>query len=347
MIILNDVINSNSKFTIKDALKLINKKKRKIIFFSDNKGKLLSSLNDGDIRRALLKGHVFSNNAYLVSNKNPVFIYKKDTSKSLFKNFIKKYKNYYIPILNSKKVIIDIIEPFSQIYEDDKTNVLILAGGMGKRLYPITKSKPKPLIPITENITILQKIIDSLFSNGLQNIYISSYFKKEMIKNFIKKNYTNIKVISEKKQLGTGGPLINFNKKIKSLSNILLLNGDVLTDINYNELIEFHIKKNADITIVTKKNEFQLDYGEILIKNNRVECILEKPIKKYIINTGIYVIKSKVINSFKKIEKIDMDEVINRSIKKSLKIINYNHDGYYIDIGTKNNLEKTRYIFSN
>ena len=347
MSISKDIIKFSINFNIKSALRLINKKKRKIIFFCDENGKLLSSLNDGDIRRGLLNNFSFSDKAYDVSNKNPIFILEKNINNLSLKSFRTKYKDYYIPVLDSKNKIIKILEPLNYTFEDNSTNILILAGGFGRRLHPLTKEKPKPLLTIGKNVTILGKVIDSLFIKGLQNIYVSSYYKKELISDFLKNNYPIVNLIKEKKELGTAGPLINFYKiKNDNNSTILLLNGDVLTDLDYNDLIKYHDKNKADLTIVTKINKVQLDYGEIFLKKNRIHNIIEKPLKEFVINTGIYVINPIILKNFIKIQNLNMDIFIKSLLSKKYKVLSYNHQGYYIDIGTKSNLEKTRYVFS-
>ena len=348
MSISKDIIKLSVNFNVKNALKLINKKKKKIIFFCDDSGKLLSSLNDGDIRRGLLNDFSFSDKAYDLSNKNPIFILEKNLNNLSFKSFRTKYKDYYIPVLDSKNKIIKILDPLNYTFKDDTTKILILAGGFGRRLYPLTKKKPKPLLTIGKNITILGKVIDNLLIKGLQNVHVSSYYKKELISDYLKNNYPIVNLIKEKKELGTAGPLINFYKIIKNENNstILLINGDILTDLDYIDLIKYHNKNKADLTIVTKINKVQLDYGEIFLKKNKVQNIIEKPLKEFVINTGIYVINPVILESFIKIQNMNMDKFIKSLLSKKYKVLSYNHQGYYIDIGTKNNLEKTRYVFS-
>ena len=260
---------------------------------------------------------------------------------------LKRFKDYFIPIVDHNKRVIDVIKPIHAKKNLNYCDVLILAGGFGKRLLPITSEKPKPLISLNKNTTILGQIIDSLQSQGFLNLNVSTYYLADQIVKYLDDNYIGINVLLEKDELGTAGPLLNFyNKNTEITETILLINGDVLTDLNFKNVSDFHNKNKADITVVTSYEDINLKYGEIILKRNKVVDIIEKPKKKFLINAGIYLINSKILKYVNNKNKYFMDELIKFSISKYLKVINYTHEGYFLDLGTKDNLERAKILYS-
>ena len=174
-----NLIFKNKNLTIKDALKVIDKSQNKVIFFQNKKKQLISSLTDGDIRRSIIGGKSILDDAFSISNQNPIYIKITDKKKIKTQNLLKRFKDYFIPIVDHNKRVIDVIKPIHAKKNLNYCDVLILAGGFGKRLLPITSEKPKPLISLNKNTTILGQIIDSLQSQRFLNLmfYILSCIK--------------------------------------------------------------------------------------------------------------------------------------------------------------------------
>ena len=219
-----------------------------------------------------------------------------------------------------------------------------MSGGLGSRLKPITSKIPKALVLI-KKIPMLSIVIDNIKKYGFINFTLTTFHKSKLIKTYFKNGkdlHVNIDYVRENKPLGTAGSLSLLKKKIKQ-KNFLLTNCDVLSEINYRSLLDFHIKNKADLTIAVKKYISKNNYGEISTKGIRVSNIIEKPKNDIIINSGIYVLKTKCIKFLKYGEHKDMNELIMLLIKKKKKVIAFPFYENWFDLGTKDQLK----IFKN
>lgn len=212
-------------------------------------------------------------------------------------------------------------------------SALILAGGLGTRLRPLTYAIPKPLLPIGDK-PILEIIIDHLKEYKINNIYISVNYKKELIKSYFgdgKDFGVNIFYLEEKQRLGTAGPIGLLKEKIKD--DFFIMNGDLYTDINIKDMLEFHRSSNSIFTIATRRYEMQVPYG-VLNENKDKKLVefKEKPKEIKLINSGIYICSNKIINLVEYNENIDMPELWKK-IKEDNEIFLYNFEGEWIDIG--------------
>jgi NDP-sugar pyrophosphorylase family protein len=217
-----------------------------------------------------------------------------------------------------------------------------MAGGKGLRLRPLTKNNPKPLVKITKKKSILEYNIDHFLDQGIKKIFILTHYLSHKIKTKIKKNkkYNNIvRVIKEKKQMGTIGGINLLNiREIKF--PLIVINGDIVSDINLESLTHFHILNNNDLTVTLKPVSSQSSFGEISIKNLKVKSIEEKEIKTTFINAGIYCFGKKIFNILRlNKKKIDIDFLIRQAVKKKYKVGGYPLLEFWMDIGNKKNLE--------
>jgi len=328
--------------TINDALKSLNSSNAKICIVVDKKNFFKGVLNDGDIRRALLKGKSLDTKIYKVYNKKPLVL-KKNFDKKISLKRLKNKEIDQAPIVSNKKVI-GILNRNKLIIQNLKIPVVIMSGGIGSRLKPVTTKIPKALVTI-KKIPMLSLVINNIQKHGFNNFTLTTFYKNRLIKNYYKngKNLNvNIDYITEKKPLGTAGSLSLLKNKIKE-KNFLLTNCDVLSEINYRSLLDFHIKNKADLTMAVKKYVTENQYGEINTKGIRVKNIIEKPKKNIIINSGIYVVKKNCIKYLKHNHYTDMNEFITQLIKKKKKVIAFPFYENWFDLGTKEQLK----IFKN
>ncbi len=335
-------INFNQ--SIREAMLYLNKIPIKTLLVLKN-NKLIATLSDGDIRRGIQNGKELDSQISEVCNYN--FKYIKSTNKK--HNINKLFQSYnvpLIPILNNNKKIVEVISEDS--LKEKKINkenfVFILAGGEGKRLSPLTKDLPKPILKVGK-LSIIELIFSFFRSSGFNNFVISINYKKTQFKNFLR-NLPNIsyQTIEEKRKLGTAGSL-GFLKNVKK--PFFIINGDIICNTNYENLMNFHIKNKAKLTIVTRRVEKKSQFGVIeLKKNNLVKNITEKPTKYDFINTGIYVADPIILKHIKKNIKLDMPDLIRLLIKKRLKVLSYEIYDYWRDIGTLENLNEVRSAIS-
>ena len=323
---------------ISDALKSLTNSQFKICIVVDKKNYFKGILNDGDIRRALLKGKSLDTKVSEIYNKNPIVL-KKNFNKELSLKKLEDKKIDQAPIISKKKVL-GIFFKKSFLLDSLSIPVVIMSGGYGKRLRPITTKIPKAMVQIKKK-PMLSIVIKNIKNFGFSKFILTTYYKNKLIKNYYKdgkKLNININYITEKNPLGTAGSLSLLKRRIKD-KNFLLTNCDVISQINYKKLLEFHLNNHADLTVAIKKQVYKSQYGEVSLKGIRIENISEKPKKDLIINSGIYVMKTSCINSLEYNKHIDMNDFIIKLIKKKKKVIAFPFYENWFDLGTKEQLK--------
>lgn len=334
-------INQNQVYehqSIDVALKKMEKSLIKILFVIDKKKKLVGSITDGDIRRFLIKKKVLKGNVSQFMNKNFSYAFI-DSSKKLNNALMKKKDLKYIPILNKKKRLVKI-QTTERLFEEKFNQIVLMAGGKGTRLRPLTKNIPKPLIKIND-IPLIESLILKFINQGFNKFIISVNYLGKKIEKYLgngKKFGCNIKYVKEKKYLGTAGSL-SLIKNMKFKKPLLVMNSDIVTNIDFESLISYHKTHKADLTICAKNYRNVSLYGELGTKNYRVISIKEKPIKDVFVNLGIYVINPSILKSVEKRE-LHMTDLINFLINKKKKIFYYPTFENWIDIGNKKDLQK-------
>lgn len=318
--------------SIANAINRIKKLKRKIILVT-NKKKLVGTITDGDLRKSffLTKKYKLLKD---IMNKNPKVII--DGKKNF--NLRDFFKVKYIPILNKKKEITKLknLTKSKNFYFEN--NIIIFAGGFGKRLKDFTKKIPKPMLIIGKKPN-LQNLLDQILKCKFRNIFISLFYKNNYIKKHLRYNH-KINFYTEKKPLGTCGSLakINFTNNLP----VVALNSDLVTDLDLKNLVFFHNVNNSDLTVSVKDRSFQIPFATVKIKNNRIIGLNEKPKELHFFNAGIYVLNQKIIKLIKSGEKIDMPDLIKRALKKGFKVIPFYHHEKWVDYGTVNEYLKLK-----
>lgn len=314
---LKFLILSPSK-KINDALKNLNKSQMGIVFICKNK-KLIGIITEGDIRRILIRTSnleitlgQFCKKKYIFSNKD--FDLKK-LKKTFFKQNLKA-----IPIIEKNKILIGAITKDDfKLKPQINNTVFILAGGKGLRMRPLTNNLPKPMIKIG-NSTILERQLKIFKNKGFKNIIISTnYLAKKIATKFKNGKSLGLKItyLKEKKELETAGSLSLIKKNLIK-DDILIINGDIIANIDFEELLRFHKNNRNDFTVCVKNYFYKIPYG--LIENKKNLKIKEKPTMKNLINSGIYVCSSKILKYLKYNQKINMTDFINYISEKKLKV---------------------------
>ena len=254
----------SSKDTVKDGLKKISNLKIKTLLVVDKNKKFLGTITDGDIRRfSLKKNYGLNLKLEKIVNRNTIYInFKKEVINQ--ERLKKEKKEILIPSLNKNQKIFSIQASDEKKSILDKSNikVLILAGGEGRRLRPLTRYTPKPLVKISEK-SVLQILVENLINYNFTEINVSTNYLANKISSHLKILFPkmNFKFLKETKPLGTAGPISKI--KTKTCKYILLINADIITKINFDNFIDFHIKNNFDFTIAGHVYETMFNYGII------------------------------------------------------------------------------------
>jgi dTDP-glucose pyrophosphorylase/CBS domain-containing protein len=289
------LVSPNNNFV--DVLRVINEGAKQISFVVSDEHKLLGSVTDGDIRRGILKGMTLDETIDKVMNKNPYYIKKGELTNNDRIKEIKALGIKIIPILDDDFVVVDVIEIDLLLARNRQDNwVILMAGGLGTRLRPLTENMPKPMLPIGGK-PMLENIILFLKKQGFYKFIISVNYKKEIIQDYFKDGKdldVEIKYITEDKQLGTAGAISLLDEK--PTLPFIVMNGDILTTLNFNSLLDSHNSEEATATMCVRDFEYQVPYGVIKTIDQKLVGIEEKPVQRFFVNAGIYVLSPEVIN---------------------------------------------------
>ena len=276
--IQNIKLNINS--TIKEALKIIDGGEMQIALIVDENDMLLGTLTDGDIRRGLLKGLDLDSSIEVIVFKTPTVAKISDTKEDILKIAVEK-KLHQIPIVDENGKLLGIKEIEELIKPKEKTNkVILMVGGLGTRLRPLTEKTPKPMLKVG-NKPILQTIIEKFAEYGYVNIVMCVNYKSYVIQDYFgdgKKFGVNIEYIFEEQRMGTAGALSLL--KEKPTEPFFVMNGDLLTNVNFEHLHDFHIANNSIGTMCVREYDFQVPYGVVNIDESNI--LLPKISVKYI-----------------------------------------------------------------
>lgn len=326
-----------------EAMQQLDNVAKKVLFVTRN-DHFVAAITDGDIRRWILKKGNLDAKVKMIANYNPKYLSEADRYKA--KEVMKKYSIEALPILDVENNIVSVV-----LWDEDRVianrnldaPVVIMAGGLGKRLYPYTQILPKPLIPIGE-IPIVEHIINRFNRHGSDQFYLIVNHKKNMIKayfNEINKAY-KVDYIDEDKPLGTGGGLSLLKGKINS--TFILSNCDILIEEDYEKIYSYHKKENNLITMVCSLKNIKIPYGVIEIsETGEIESMKEKPELSFFTNTGMYIVEPNVIEELEDDKSIGFPDIIEQYISKGQKIGVYPiGENSWMDMGQIDELEEMR-----
>lgn len=323
--------NKNSLIVFeKDSLKsAMNKMKRngtRTVVVSDSKKFLLGTLSEGDIQKALIKNKNLNTNIKKIYNKKPKKILDKDYDFRLIKKIFIDGQFGLIPIVNNSNKIIklitwdDIFNPDNEIDKLKNIEIIVMAGGKGERLRPYTRVLPKPLLPIN-NKPMLEHILENFNYFNFEKFHLVLNHQANLIKSYFEINKNDnfkLNYIKESKPLGTAGG-ISLIKNIKS-KDFIIANCDTLFRIDYMKFYKEHKKNQNFITLVVSEEKHIFPYGSCKIKSNRLISFKEKPKLNFITSVGLYFVKKEIINLIPKKKYFDMTDLINKCLKKKIKI---------------------------
>jgi dTDP-glucose pyrophosphorylase len=329
--------------TMLEAMELLDKVAKKVLFVVRD-GQFIAAITDGDIRRWILKKGKLEANVKEIANYNPKYMYEKDKAKA--RDYMRRHSIEAVPIVDENHDIVSVVLWNDEKVESKKTlniPVVIMAGGLGTRLYPYTKILPKPLIPIGE-IPIAEHIINRFNRYGSSEFFLIVNHKKNMIKayfNEIEKNY-EVTHVDEDKPLGTGGGISLLKGKI--CTSFILTNCDILIEADYEKIYKFHKKEKNLITMVCSLKHIKIPYGVIEIsENGEIESMKEKPELSFFTNTGMYIVESNVIEELENDLMIGFPDIIEKYRKAGEKIGVYPiSENSWLDMGQLDEMEEMR-----
>ncbi|MDB3964657.1 nucleotidyltransferase family protein [Amylibacter sp.] len=333
------------KKTIKEVLGVIDSEALQLALVVDDDLRLLGTVTDGDVRRALINGITLTNSISTIMFTTPT-VADLSMSRAKILELMNTKQLSAIPILDDGIVI--GLEVIHHVTQKNKYHnpVFLMAGGFGIRLKPLTDNCPKPLLKLGEK-PILEIILLNFIKSGFHNFYISTHYLSEMIEEYFgdgSKWGVSINYVHEEKPLGTGGALGLLPKNLPDLP-IIIMNGDILTKVDLLALLMFHNENNANATMCVREYEYQVPFGVIESEGRKVKSMVEKPIHRFHVNAGIYVIERKIVNEVKNNEVLDMPTLLERHLDKEVMMFPIHE--YWLDIGRIEDFKRAQFNIHN
>jgi dTDP-glucose pyrophosphorylase/predicted transcriptional regulator len=326
--------------TIRRALEVIDSGAMKIALVVDDNQKLLGTISDGDIRRALLKGLGLDAMIADIYNTNPITCGLNDSKEKILQLAASK-SIYQIPVIDSDGRIVGIAEVDEMIKPVARSNkVVLMAGGLGTRLSPLTDSVPKPMLHVGKK-PILETIIENFAKYGYRDIILSVSYKSHIIEEHFCDGAAfgvNINYIHETKRMGTAGALSLIRDKLDE--PFFVMNADLLTNVNFEHLHDYHESHNALATMAVREYDFQVPYGVVNITDSRITSIEEKPTHKFYVSGGIYMLNPKSLELIPNDQFFDMPSLFESMIANGAQAVSFPIREYWLDIGRMSDYEK-------
>lgn len=328
--------------TIRDAIKILDNTALKIVIVVDGSEKLLGSISDGDIRRGLLKGLSIDSAIDSIIHRNTLVVPAKMDIKIVLQLMLSN-KIYQIPIVDEKQQVVGLHLYDEIIKPTGRSNLMVvMAGGKGSRLHPQTENCPKPLLPIAGR-PILEHIIMQAKVEGFKHFVIAIHYLGHMIEEYFgngQKFGVDIEYLREEKPLGTAGALSLF-EKLPNLP-IVVTNGDVITDIRYAGILNFHEEQEAAATMAVRSYEWQNPFGVVKVQGVEIIDYDEKPVYRSNVNAGVYVLNPSLLKLIPRSQPFDMPSLFEIAGKNSERTVAYPVHEQWLDVGRPDDLQQAK-----
>jgi dTDP-glucose pyrophosphorylase len=333
--------------TIRDAIAVIEDGEFQIALVVDQANILLGTITDGDIRRSLLKGQDMDAPAKQIMNTKPI-VATPNTKPQMLLDMMNAETLRQIPLLDSSRQVVGLshIRSFLNPVQSRDNWVILMAGGLGERLRPLTETTPKPLLNVGGK-PLLQTILESFVEQNFCQFYVSVNYKADVIKDFFgdgKKWNVDIRYLEEDQRRGTAGALRLIPEPLTA--PLIVMNGDLITKINFQDLLDFHHQQNSSATMCVREYDFQVPFGVVEIDGNRIKKIDEKPVHRFFVNAGIYALDADLIDSIPDDCQFDMTELFDIAINTNKNTTVFPIHEYWLDVGQIDDLKRANIDFS-
>jgi dTDP-glucose pyrophosphorylase len=319
--------------TITAAVRQLDRAGTGALVLSGGDGRLVGLLTDGDIRRALLRGVSFDEPCRSIATAKPIR-FQEGGSRGDALKLMNRHDVNHLPVVDPAGCLTGLLLRRDLVDDDGDAAVsaVIMAGGFGTRLRPLTDRVPKPMLPVGDR-PLLERTIERLREAGIRRVHVTTHHLADQITSHFgngSEHGVDIRYISEAQPLGTCGGL-----KLMEASpgRILVINGDILTTVNFRELVTFHTRHQADATVCVRKYDVQVPYGVVDSDGPWLQSVREKPSVSFFVNAGIYLLEPDVQRYIPDGERFDMTELINRLVADSRCVVSFPIMEYWLDVG--------------
>jgi len=330
------------EISISEALEHLDRAGTGVLLLCTKSGSLFGTLTDGDIRRAALKKISFDTSCSTIAEKDPLTA-QHDISRGEALRLMDMGRSFVVnqlPLIDPSGRVVDLLLRRDLVKMDSPPlQAVIMAGGFGTRLKTLTEETPKPMLPIGDQ-PLMEHTIRQLRDSGIFNVKITTHYKAEKITSHFGNGEAfgvNIDYVSEDKPLGTAGAL----SLLKEMDEPqLVINGDILTNVDFRAMHEFHRKNSADLTVGVRRYDFKIPFGVVESDGTRILEIQEKPEINFLVNAGIYLLEPSVHPYIPRDARFDMTDLVHKLLEEKKVVVNFPIVEYWLDIGHPEDYEK-------
>lgn len=326
--------------SIREVIRIIDQGALKIALVVNEDNHLLGTVSDGDIRRGILKGCALEERVQEIMTSTPTVVGQNEEREKIL-SLMRQKQLYQIPVVDASGQLVGLEIIDSLLAPPVRDNwVVLMAGGLGSRLKQLTTDTPKPLLKVGDK-PILETILSNFIEYGFRRFYVSVNYKSEMIETHFgdgSRWEVDIVYLREDQKLGTAGALALLPEK--PVDPVLVMNGDVLTNVNFQQLLDFHLEHKAAATMCVREYDFQVPYGVVKVDQHRITSIEEKPVQRFFVNAGIYVLQPGVLELIPKGAPIDMPALFDKLLAFGHETAVFPVREYWLDIGRISDYER-------
>lgn len=335
--------------SLRDAIACIDRNRRGIALIVDEARRLLGTITDGDVRRAMLAGKTLETTVgalHALKETSTRYAHPvtapHGTDHATLLQIMRTQAVRQVPLLDSAGSVAGLVT-FEDLVPDEPLAVqaVIMAGGFGTRLMPLTQDTPKPMLPIGDR-PIMEHIIDQLRQCGIYRVNVTTHYHREKIKSHFgdgKQLGVQLKYVDEDRPLGTAGALSLMEAPDEP---ILVINGDILTQVDFRDMLQFHREQKADLTVAVRKYDFQVPYGVVECDEFAVRKLTEKPEFSFFVNAGIYLLEPSLHDLIPTGEAFNMTDLIQRMLETNRSVVSFPVREYWFDIGQHSDYEQAQ-----
>jgi len=319
--------------TIENTIRLIEENEAKVVLVVDGDTQLLGTVTDGDVRRGLLRGLGMADAVSEIMNAHPTTAPQGSSRAQLFALMKQKHLRH-IPLMDGAGRVAGLEFLDDLLHRQERDNwVVIMAGGRGMRLQPLTDDTPKPMLEVGSK-PILETILEELIEGGFHRFYLAVNYKSEMVKNHFGDGSAmgaEIVYLEETEPLGTGGALSLLPETPDR--TMMVMNGDILTKVRLKNLLDFHAEHGADATMCVREYIYEVPFGVVETEEHRLVGLTEKPTQRFLVNAGIYALEPEVLSLVPQHRFFDMPQLFDKLVSENRRTIVFPIREYWLDVG--------------
>ena len=334
--------------SVRQVMQCIERGEPKVALVVDADRKLLDTITDGDIRRAILAGEnldapVSTLSRRKIKSPNPLPITAPvGASRQQLLRLMQEKGVRQVPLLDAGSRLVELAT-LQELLPDEALplRALVMAGGYGYRLRPLTEEIPKPMLPVGGR-PLLELLIEQLRNAGISRVNLATHYKGDVISRHFGDGHDfqmDIQYIEENQPLGTAGALRLLEESDEPL---LVINGDILTEVDFRAMLDYHQENVADMTVAVKEHEVRLPYGVVDFDGINIVSISEKPVLRHFINAGIYLLNPRCLRYIPAAQPYDMPDLIRKLIEEGRRVVSFPVHEQWVDIGQAEDYQRAQ-----